>query len=123
VSSALNDLSKIHTIGKNFIQTDFEEGEIVRGYIKEWNEDIFKQIFDEDGFEKFIENTDKKESIEQQLLALIRIVRIGIYAESEESFIVMDFGFGYEHEMGFRDDMIVITLNPDYEITQIDTAG
>jgi hypothetical protein len=54
---------------------------------------------------------------------LIRIVRIGIYAESEESFIIMDFAFGYEQERGFRDDMIAISLNPDYQITDIDTAG
>jgi hypothetical protein len=123
VSSALNDLSKIHEIGKNFIQTDFEEGEIVKEYIQEWNEHNFKQIFDKEEFKKFIEQTDKEGSIAQQLLTLIRIVRIGIYAESEESFIVMDFAFGYEQERGFRDNMIAITLNPDYQITDIDTAG
>jgi hypothetical protein len=123
VSSTLNDLSKIHKIGKDFIRTDFEQGEIVKEYIQEWNEDIFKQIFDEEEFEKFIEQTDKEERIELQLLALIRIVRIGIYAESEESFIIMDLAFGYQQERGFRDNMIAMTLNPDYEITQIDTAG
>ncbi len=123
VASTLNKLSQIHLIGKKAIRKDFEEGEVVNEYIEEWNDDIFLQIFDEEGFRKFIENTNSAESIEERLFSLLRIVRVGIYAESEKSFVIMDFAFGYEDRKGFRDDMVVVTLNPKLEVTDICTEG
>lgn len=121
VSSALNDLQKIHATCKKAIQKDFEGGKVVPEYIEEWNEDIFLQMFEEEQFQKFIEKTDKKKSIEKRLLSLIRIVRIGVYTESEDTFITADFAFGYKG--GFREDMVVVTLNPNLEVTDICTEG
>ena len=123
VSLALNTLSKILLIGQKALQQDFEEDEIVKEYIEEWNEDIFLQLLSEEEFERFIEKSDKAKSIQERLLSLLRIVRIGIYAESENSFITMDFAFGYEQEKGFRDDMLVVTLNPQLKVTNICTEG
>lgn len=123
VKSSLNKLLEIHKIGIEAIQKDFKEGEVVKEYIEEWNEDIFLQMFDEDEFQKFIEDTDKEERIEKRLLSLIRIVRIGIYVESENSFITMDFAFGYDSKIGFRDDMLVVTINPEFKVTDICTEG
>jgi hypothetical protein len=60
VSSVLNDLSKIHEIGKDFIQTDFEEGEIVKEYIQEWNEHIFD---DERNLKNLLNRQTKKEAL------------------------------------------------------------
>lgn len=125
VASALNNLTSIHKTGKNAFQKDFQEGETVKEYIEEWKEDIFLQIFNEAEFKEFISDTDKEKSIAERLLSKIRIVRIGIYAESENSFIIMDFAFGYDHnhDKGFREDMIVVSLNPNLEVTDICTEG
>jgi len=123
VSDALNDLNKIHQIGVVGFQKDFEDGGRVKEYIEEWNEDIFLQIFEEGEFEKFIENTNPEETIEKRLLSLIRIVRIGFYTKSDEPFAVLDFAFGYEQDEGFRDDMIVVTLNQKYEVTDVTSEG
>lgn len=123
VSTTLNNLTKIHKIGKVAIQEDFEKGETVKEYIQEWKEDIFLQIFTSEEFEEFISDTDKEKSIAKRLLSKIRIVRIGIYAESKNSFVTMDFAFGYDDDKGFREDMIVVTLNPNLEVTDICTEG
>jgi len=122
VSEALNSLSKIHKIGKQALRNDFGKSKIVDDYIEEWNEDIFYQMFEErEDFERFIENTEISKTIEERLFSMIRIVRIGIYDESDTSFITMDFAFGYE--LTFREDMLVVTLNPSFEVTDICTEG
>ncbi len=122
-STVLNNLPHIHKIGKNAFQKDFESGETIKEYIQEWKEDIFLQIFTEEEFEQFISDTDKEKSIEEKLLSTIRIVRIGIYTESENNFITIDFAFGYDDDQGFRQNMIVITLNPNLEVTDICIEG
>lgn len=126
VSSALNELGKIHEIGATAIQKDYQKGQVVKDYLKEWEEDIFLQIFDDEkDFQTFIKDTDKEKNIEERLLSLIRIVRIGIYTESENSYVTMDFAFGYDHkdEFGFREDMLVVTLNTKLKVTDICTEG
>lgn len=123
VASILNDLKKIHTICKNAILKDFEEGVVVQEYIEEWNEDIFLQMFEENEFQKFIEKTDKNKSIEERLLSLIRIVRIGIYVKPKEPSIIVDFAFGYDDALGFREDMVVVKLNFNFEVVDICTEG
>ena len=123
VTKALNDLNEIHQVGVVGFQKDFEAGGSVQEYIEEWNEDGFIQVFEEGEFEEFIKNTNPEETIENRLLSLIRIVRIGIYIRSDKPFIVLDFAFGYEQNQGFRDDMIVVTLNEKYEVTEITSEG
>ena len=92
-------------------------------YIEEWNEDGFEQVFEEGEFEKFIKDTNTEDSIEKRLLSLLRIVRIGFYTDSEKSFTVLDFAFGYEHDQGFRDDMVVVSLDKKYEVTDVTSEG
>ena len=123
VSDALNKLNDIHQKGIDAFQKDFEEGGRVQEYIEEWNEDGFIQVFEEGEFEKFIKNANPEETIEKRLLSLIRIVRIGFYTQSDESFLVLDFAFGYDQDHGFRDDMVVVTLNEKYEVTDITSEG
>jgi len=120
---ALNDISQIQQIGLAAIQKDFKEGEVVKDYIEEWNEDIFLQIFEEEEFEVFIKDTDKNKSIEERLLSLIQLVRIGIYLNNEDYLLVLDFAFGYDSELGFRDDMIVLWLNEKYKVVDIGVEG
>lgn len=123
VSSTLTRLIEIYKIGEKAIQADFIEGEVVKKYIEDWNNDIFLQIFNETEFRDFIANSDQDKNVEERLLSLLRIVRIGIYSESEKSYVTMDFAFGYESDKGFRDNMLVVTLNPNLEVTDICTEG
>jgi len=123
VSKALNNINEIIGIGITAFQKDFEDGGRVQEYIEEWNEDGFEQVFEEGEFEKFIENTNPEDSIEKRLLSLLRIVRVGFYTDSEKSFVVMDFAFGYDEDQGFRDDMIVVCLNQKYEVTDVTSEG
>ena len=123
VAQVLKNLPNIHQIGLAALKQDFQEGEILQDYIEEWKEDIFFQIFEEHEFENFISQTDPSKSIEERLLSLIRLVRIGIYAESPTSFITIDFAFGYESEPGFRDDMLVVTLDQQLAVTDICAEG
>ena len=123
VAKALNDLEKLNKIGIESFICDFEEGGETKYYMKEWNEEIFGQIFTEDEFEKFIQNTDKEKSVEERLLSKLRLVRFGVYADSKDSFVTMDYAFGYEIDKGFRDDMLVVKLNQDYEVCDISNEG
>lgn len=123
VRQALSNLEQIYQIGQSAIQKDFEEGEVVTDYIEEWKEDIFLQIFEEEDFEAFIKDTDPTKPMEERLLSLIRLIRVGIYTKSENEFLVLDFAFGYDSEQGFRDDMIVLWLNENYEVEDIGVEG
>ena len=92
-------------------------------YINEWNEDIFGQIFTQEEFEEFIQDTDKENTIEERLLSKLRLVRFGVYAESEDSFVTMDYAFGYDIDKGFRDNMLIVKLNQDYKVCELVTEG
>jgi len=67
--------------------------------------------------------------IKERFLSLLRLVRtclrVGIYTEPNENidFIVMDYAFGYDRSIGFRDDMLVVYLNEKYEVNAISAEG
>lgn len=123
VGLTLNDLEKLNKVGLESISHDFEEEGESKSYIEEWNEDIFEQIFSEEEFEEFLKDTDSKKSIEERLLSRLRLVRLGIYAESEDSFVTMDYAFGYDMDKGFRDNMLIVKLNQDYKVSEIVIEG
>ena len=123
VSNALNDLKKLKEIGIESLMRDYEEAGETQYYIKEWNEDIFGQIFTEEEFEEFIKDTDKEKSIEERLLSKLILVRFGVYAESKDSFVTMDYAFGYDIDKGFRDNMLIVKLDQDYVACEIVMEG
>lgn len=123
VGQALSDLEKLNKIGFESISHNFEEEGESKSYIEEWNEDIFGQILSEEEFEEFLKDTDSEKRIEERLLSKLRLVRLGIYAESEDDFVTMDFAFGYDIDKGFRDHMLIVKLNQDSEISEIVTEG
>ena len=123
VSRALNDLPELNKIGIDSIMQSFEEAGEARDYIDEWKEEIFGQIFTKEEFEEFVRDTDKEKSIEARLLSKLRLVRFGVYAESEDSFVTMDYAFGYDLDRGFRDNMLVVKLNQEYEVCEIVAEG
>ena len=123
VSKALNDLQEINKIGIESLMRDFEEAGEAEYYIREWKDDIFGQLFTSEEFEAFIQDTDKEKSVEERLLSKLRLVRLGVYAESADSFVTLDYAFGYDIDKGFRDDMLIVKLNQDYEVCEITTEG
>jgi len=122
-SKALSSLKELNKIGIESFMRDFEESGETKSYIEEWNGDIFEQIFSDVEFEEFIKDTDSEKSIEERLLSKLRLVRLGIYAESEDEFVTMDYAFGYDIDRGFRDNMLIVKLNQDYEICEITSEG
>jgi len=123
VSKALNDLEKLNKIGIESLMQDFEEAGEAQSYIAFWNGDIFGQIFSQEEFEEFIQDTDREKSVEERLLSKLRLVRFGVYAESEDSFVTMDYAFGYDIDKGFRDNMLIVKLNQNYEVCEIVMEG
>ena len=123
VSKALNYLEELNKIGIEGFMRDFSEEGETKYYIEEWNGDIFGQIFSEEEFEDFIKDTDREKNIEERLLSKLRLVRLGIYAESDDYFVTMDYAFGYDIDKGFRDDMLVVKLNQEYEVCDISNEG
>ena len=123
VSKALNSLEELNKIGIESFMRDFAEKGETQYYIEEWNGDIFAQIFSEEELEDFIKDTDCEKNIEERLLSKLRLVGLGIYAESDDAFVVMDYAFGYEIDKGFRDDMLVVKLNQEYEVCDISNEG
>ena len=123
VSKALNDLEKLNKIGIESFMQDFEEAGEAQSYITFWNEDVFGQIFSQEEFEEFIQDTDREKSVEERLLSKLRLVRFGVYAESEDSFVTMDYAFGYDIDKGFRDNMLIVKLNQNYEVCEIVMEG
>lgn len=123
VGRALLDLKKISQLGTDFILQNFAEAGEAKGYIDEWHQDIFEQIFTEKEFEEFLQDTDKSKSIEEQLLSKLRLIRVGIYAEEVDSFIVLDYAFGDDIDKGFLDDMLVLKMNQQYQVCEITTEG
>ena len=123
VSKTFNFLEELNNIGIESIIRDFEEEGEANYYIKEWNGDIFEQIFSKEEFEEFIKDTDSEQNIEERLLSKLRLVRFGVYAESDDSYVTMDYAFGYDIDRGFRDNMLIVKLNEDYEVCEIVTEG
>lgn len=123
VSQVLNDLEKISQLGSDFLAQDFEaEGETKR-YINEWDQDIFDQIFTDEELEVFIQNTDNSKSKQERFLSLLRLVRVGVYAEGDDDFLVLDYAFGRDYDKGFRDDMLVLYMDKDYKVCEVSTEG
>ncbi|MBX2876453.1 MAG: DUF2004 domain-containing protein [Saprospiraceae bacterium] len=123
VNIVLTELEKIRDIGQSALVKNFEEGDVVKDYIEEWNEDIFFQVFEEDEFQDFIKDTAPSLSIEERLLSLLRLVRVGIYRNSKDHLLTLDFAFGHGDEEGFRQHMFVLWLNEDYELVDMGIEG
>jgi hypothetical protein len=119
----LDEIDKISALGSDAIAADYHGGGEAEYYIRDWSEDIFSQIFTKEEFLEYLAPTDAAAPLGERLLSLLRLVSLGIYAGSGGSFIVLDYAFGYDMDRGFRDDMLVVKMNEEYEVTEIVTEG
>ena len=123
VSIALERFKAIVELGFDGIIENFKQKGEAKYYVTEWRDDIFVQIFNKKEFQVFMSDTNSKLNIDDRLLSKLKIVRFGIYAESETSFINLDYAFGYEMEDGFRDNLLVVKLDKKFKIIDISTEG
>ncbi|MFK7937233.1 MAG: DUF2004 domain-containing protein [Saprospiraceae bacterium] len=126
VAPALERLTEIHQIAEAAYLQDFEQGKEAKEYIEEWRDDLLWDDFNEEEYTDFIKDTDPNLSLARRLLSLIRVVRIGFYPDSPDTFVTVDFAFGYddeEEQKGWREHMIVVKLNSEFEVTEVCTEG
>ena len=83
----LNNLSEIVLVAQNQVKTDFDNGNVVKDYIKhhigEFNDDELKSLG--------IELTDSSENKASKFLNKIHLKRIGFYPEEWDSLAIFDF--------------------------------
>ncbi len=118
----LENLSSIHKKCREYIMTDYQSSTETQYYLKEWSQEILPQIFDEAELQNFLSRSKAKEK-DQQLLELLSVVRTGIYIDDEKAKIVNDFAFGYDIESGFRDDMLAVYIDEQFNLITIVNEG
>ena len=82
----LNNIDHIIATSWNAIQYDFENGSEVSEFLNFHFDEL-----DEDDLKILLRTTDKSLSVEQQMLSVTEIKRIGFYPEEKEIFAILDF--------------------------------
>jgi len=82
----LENLSELIDLAEKEIQTDFSNGEEVKEFITFHIEEL-----DKDDIDNLLKEADKNLSIEQQILSILKLKRIGFYPDDEDNFAVLDF--------------------------------
>ena len=93
VKNFIENIEKFDILNKNYILDDYndEEGDTVKFYLEDHLEEIGK-----DELSTIINFDDTTIELEQQLLAKLKLVRVGLYPESEDNFAVFDYSIGQD---------------------------
>jgi hypothetical protein len=91
VKSIIENLAIYNDKSKKAITTDFKKGGDVRDYIEHHIEDI-----DNDELEAILKDHDKSLPVDEQLLSLMHLKRIGFYLDDEEQYAIFDYTIGRE---------------------------
>ena len=93
VKNFIENIEKFDILNKNYILDDYndEEGDTVKFYLEDHLEEIGK-----DGLSTLINFDDTTIELEQQLLAKLKLVRVGLYTESEDNFAIFDYSIGQD---------------------------
>lgn len=88
VKQFIENLSTFDKRNKEYIEQDFadEDGDTVRSYIEHHLEEISKE-----DFSALIDFNDNSASPEIQLKNALRMVRVGLYPDSEDQFAIFDY--------------------------------
>ncbi len=89
VESILNDLPTFLDNSNEILIADYNKGRVVKDYIEHHLEVIEKYELDQ-----LLRKADKTESIESQLLSIMKVVRIGFYPDADSQYVVFDFSIG-----------------------------
>jgi hypothetical protein len=93
VKNFIENIEKFDILNKNYILDDYndEEGDTVKFYLEDHLEEIGK-----DELSTLINFDDTTIELEQQLLAKLKLVRVGLYPESEDNFAIFDYSIGQD---------------------------
>ena len=93
VKNFIENIENFDNLNKTYILDDYndDEGNTVKFYIEDHLEEIGK-----DELSTIINFDDTTIELEQQLLAKLKLVRVGLYPESEDNFAVFDYSIGQD---------------------------
>ncbi len=93
VKNFIENIEKFDNLNKTYILDDYndEEGDTVKFYLEDHLEEIGK-----DELSTLINFDDTTIELEQQLLAKLKLVRVGLYPESEDNFAIFDYSIGQD---------------------------
>lgn len=93
VKNFIENIEKFDNLNKTYILDDYndEEGDTVKFYIEDHLEEIGKEELS-----TLINFDDKTIELEQQLLAKLKLVRVGLYPDSEDNFAIFDYSIGQD---------------------------
>jgi hypothetical protein len=86
VKSYLDDPQTIIDIAKKEILNDFTNGEDVEEFLSFHIEEL-----DQNDLDNLLEFADKDLSLEEQILSVLKLRRIGFYPDYDDEFAVLDF--------------------------------
>jgi hypothetical protein len=86
VMNYLDELQAIIGIAKKGIFNDFENGEDVKEFLTFHIEELDKSDLD-----SLLKHADKTLSLEQQILSILKLRRIGFYPDDDDEFAILDF--------------------------------
>ena len=86
VKNYLDELQAIIGIAKNGIFNDFENGEDVKEFLTFHIEEL-----DQSDLDSLLTHADKTLSLEQQILSILKLRRIGFYPDADDEFAILDF--------------------------------
>ncbi|HVU58291.1 MAG TPA: DUF2004 domain-containing protein [Puia sp.] len=89
----IETISAFDKKNKKYIEKDFkdEEGDTVREYISHHLQDINREEL-----AGLVDFDNKSVSPEEQLFKQLRLVRMGLYPESEDQFAIFDYSIGVD---------------------------
>ena len=106
----LKDIEKVIAGSRTAIEYNFANGSEVAEFI-----DFHLEELDDDSLKLLLNTTDKLLTIEEQLLSVTKINRIGFYPESKTSFAIVDFNLDFK----LSDYVLVVILNDSKTLNQI----
>jgi hypothetical protein len=105
----IENISVFDTKNKQYIEQDYadEERDTVRSYVEH-----YMDYFDNEELSTFIDFDNKAISPEVQLIKALRLIRIGLYPNSEDSFATFD----YSIDPDTTDQLVVISIRSNGEM-------
>ena len=110
VKTFLDEIKAVVKVAEQGIRDDFATGTDVKEFIAFHIDEVEKHELD-----KLVMKADKKLSIEEQLLSVLKIRRIGFYPEEDEIFAILDFTLDED----LSDYLLVVNMNSKREVEYI----
>ncbi|MBV8328017.1 DUF2004 domain-containing protein [Chryseobacterium sp.] len=109
VKNYLDNIEKFDRFNKQYILEDYhdENGDTVKFYLEHHLEE-----FEKDHFSSLINFHDTTIKPEQQLLTKLKLLRIGLYPDSEENFAVSDYSIGED----FTNYLVVVNTDENGQL-------